>query len=71
MAGSISGPYLNWTNDKVVFETTLTANYQARRLRSRSTTLYNIKNGASDGVSKYEAIDECIAYTYNATDVPR
>ena len=31
--------------------------------------LYNIKNGASDGKTKYAAIDECIAYTYN-TDGP-
>ena len=29
----------------------------------RVNDLYNIKNGASDGKTKYAAIDECIAYT--------
>ena len=68
--GEYLGAYLNWTNDKVVFETTLHGN-TGEAAPIKVNDLYNIKNGASDGVSKYAAIDECIAYTYNATDVAR
>mgnify|MGYP005906916877 FL=1 len=68
--GEYLGAYLNWTNDKVVFETTLHGN-TGEAAPIKVNDLYDIKNGASDGVSKYAAIDECIAYTYNATDVAR
>lgn len=68
--GRYLGAYLNWTNDKVVFDTTLSGN-DAGQAQIRVNDLYNIKNGASDGKTKYAAIDECIAYTYNATDVSR
>ena len=68
--GEYLGAYLNWTNDKVVFETSLHGN-TGEAAPIKVNDLYNIKNGASDGVSKYAAIDECIAYTYNATDVAR
>ena len=68
--GEYLGAYLNWTNDKVVFETSLHGN-TGEAAPIKVNGLYNIKNGGSDGVSKYAAIDECIAYTYNATDVAR
>ena len=68
--GEYLGAYLNWTNDKVVFETTLHGN-TGEAAPIKVNDLYNIKNGSSDGVSKYSAIDDCIAYTYNATDVLR
>lgn len=68
--GRYLGAYLNWTHDKVVFETTLHGN-TGETAPIKVNDLYNIKNGSSDGVSKYAAIDECIAYTYGATDVTR
>ena len=68
--GEYLGAYLNWTNDKVVFETTLHGN-TGEAAPIKVNDLYNIKNGASDGVSKYAAIDECIAYTYNTDDPTR
>lgn len=68
--GQYLGAYLNWTHDKVVFETTLHGN-TGEAAPIKVNDLYNIKNGSSDGVSKYSAIDDCIAYTYNATDVSR
>ena len=68
--GRYLGAYLNWTHDKVVFETTLHGN-TGETAPIKVNDLYNIKNGSSDGVSKYAAIDECIAYTYGVTDVTR
>ena len=68
--GRYFGAYLNWTHDKVVFETTLHGN-TAETAQIKVNDLYNIKNGSSDGVSKTQAIDDCIAYTYNTTDVTR
>ena len=68
--GQYLGAYLNWTHDKVVFDTTLGGN-DVGQAPIRVNDLYNIKNGSSDGVSKYSAIDDCIAYTYNTTDVTR
>ena len=68
--GAYFGAYLNWTHDKVVFETTLHGN-TGEVAQIKVNDLYNIKNGSSDGVSKYSAIDDCIAYAYNATDPAR
>lgn len=68
--GQYLGAYLNWTHDKVVFETTLHSN-TGDVAQIKVNDLYNIKNGSSDGVKKTEAIDDCIAYTYNTTDVTR
>ena len=59
--GRYFGAYLNWTHDKVVFDTTLSGN-GVGQAPIRVNDLYNIKNGASDGKTKYAAIDECIAY---------
>ena len=64
--GRYLGAYLNWTHDKVVFETTLHGN-TGETAPIKVNDLYNIKNGSSDGVSKYAAIDECIAYTARRT----
>ena len=68
--GRYFGAYLNWTHDKVVFDTTLSGN-GVGKAPIRVNDLYNIKNGASDGKTKYAAIDECIAYTYNTDDPTR
>lgn len=68
--GQYLGAYLNWTHDKVVFETTLHGN-TGDAAQIKVNDLYNIKNGSSDGVRKTQAIDDCIAYTYNTTDVTR
>ena len=68
--GRYFGAYLNWTHDKVVFDTTLSGN-GVGQAPIRVNDLYNIKNGASDGKAKYAAIDECIAYTYNTDDPTR
>ncbi|WP_295935465.1 fimbrillin family protein [uncultured Alistipes sp.] len=68
--GEYLGAYLNWTSDKVVFDTTLSGN-NVGQAPIRVNDLYNIKNGASDGKTKYQAIEECIDYTYNTTDVTR
>lgn len=68
--GRYFGAYLNWTHDKVVFDTTLSGN-GVGQAPIRVNDLYNIKNGASDGKTKYAAIDECIAYTYNTDDPTR
>lgn len=68
--GQYLGAYLNWTHDKVVFDTTLSGN-DVGQAPIRVNDLYNIKNGASDGKTKYAAIEECIDYTYNTTDVTR
>lgn len=68
--GRYFGAYLNWTDDKVVFDTTLSGN-GVGQAPIRVNDLYNIKNGASDGKTKYAAIDECIAYTYNTDDPTR
>ena len=68
--GRYFGAYLNWTHDKVVFDMTLSGN-GVGKAPIRVNDLYNIKNGASDGKTKYAAIDECIAYTYNTDDPTR
>lgn len=68
--GQYLGAYLNWTKDKVVFDTTLSGN-DVGQAPIRVNDLYNIKDGASDGKTKYAAIEECIDYTYNTTDVTR
>lgn len=68
--GQYLGAYLNWTHDKVVFDTTLSGN-DVGQAPIRVNDLYNIKNGSSDGKTKYAAIEECIDYTYNTTDVTR
>ena len=68
--GQYLGAYLNWTHDKVVFDTTLSGN-GVGQVPIRVNDLYNIKNGSSDGKTKYAAIEECIDYTYNTTDVTR
>ena len=52
--GRYLGAYLNWTHDKVVFETTLHGN-TGETAPIKVNDLYNIKNGSSDGVSKYAA----------------
>lgn len=68
--GQYLGAYLNWTHDKVVFDTTLEGN-DVGRAPIRVNDLYNIKDGASGGKTKYAAIDECIGYMYGSDDVSR